>query len=35
MNDEEIVKVVKALTRTITPIADSHYDEKAKKTTCA
>ena len=31
MNDEEILKVVKALTGTITPIADSHYDEKAKK----
>ena len=30
MNDEEIVKVIKALTGTITPIADSHYDEKAK-----
>ena len=30
MNDEEIVKVVKALTGTITPIADSHYDEKTK-----
>ena len=30
MNDEEIVKFVKALTGTITPIADSHYDEKTK-----
>ena len=28
MNDEEILKVVKALTGTITPIDDSHYDEK-------
>ena len=27
MNDEEILKVVKALTGTITPIADSHYEE--------
>ena len=31
MNDEEILKVVKALTGTITPIADSNYDEKIKK----
>ena len=34
MNDEEIVKVVKALTGTITPIADSHYDRKAKENLC-
>ena len=34
MNDEEILKVVKALTGTITPIADSHYDEKAKNNLC-
>ena len=34
MNDEEIVKVVKALTGTITPIADSHYDERAKNNLC-
>ena len=34
MNDEEIVKVVKALTGNITPIADSHYDEKAKENLC-
>lgn len=34
MNDEEIVKVVKALTGTITPIADSHYDSKAKENLC-
>lgn len=34
MNDEEIVKVVKALTGTITPIADSYYDEKAKNNLC-
>lgn len=31
MNDEEIIKVVKALTGTITPIADSHYDRIAKE----
>ena len=34
MNDEEILKVVKALTGTITPIADSNYDENVKKTIC-
>ena len=34
MNDEEILKVVKALTGTITPIADSHYDEKVKNNLC-
>ena len=34
MSDEEIVKVVKALTGTITPIADSHYDEKVKANLC-
>ena len=34
MNDEEIVKVVKALTGTITPIADSYYDGKAKENLC-
>lgn len=34
MNDEEIIKVVKALTGTITPIADSHYDRIAKENLC-
>lgn len=34
MNDEEIVKVIKALTGTITPIADSYYDGKAKDNLC-
>lgn len=34
MNDGEIVKVVKALTGTITPIADSNYDEKARDNLC-
>ena len=34
MNDEEILKVVKALTGTITPIADSNYDEKVKNNLC-
>ena len=34
MNDEEILKVVKALTGTITSIADSHYDEKVKNNLC-
>lgn len=34
MNDEEIVKVVKSLKGTITPIADSHYDEKVKANLC-
>ena len=33
MNDEEILKVIKALTGKITPIADSRYDEK-EKTIC-
>ena len=34
MTDEEIVKVVKALTGNITPIADSCYDEKVKNNLC-
>ena len=34
MNDGEIIKVVKALTGTITPIADSHYDRIAKENLC-
>lgn len=34
MNDEEIIKVVKALTGTITPISDSHYDRIAKENLC-
>ena len=34
MNDEEIVKVVKALTGDITPIADSYYDGKIKDNLC-
>ena len=34
MNDEEIVKVIKALTGSITPIADSYYDEKVKNNLC-
>ena len=34
MNYEEIIKVVKALTGTITPIADSHYDRIAKENLC-
>ena len=34
MNDEEILKVVKALTGTITPIADSNYNEKVKNNLC-
>lgn len=34
MNDEEIVKVIKALTGSITPIADSCYDEKVKNNLC-
>ena len=34
MTDEEIVKVVKALTGNITPIADSYYDEKVKNNLC-
>lgn len=34
MTDEEIVKVIKALTGNITPIADSYYDEKVKNNLC-
>ena len=34
MTDEEILKLVETLIGTITPIADSHYDEKAKNNLC-